>query len=78
VKQRGRLTTNAVPLRRTVRAEEALVRVVGARTGDDGEVGERGGTRAKLVVVSVGSEDDRTRRFMERCSQRKKWWRRVA
>jgi hypothetical protein len=36
------------------------------------------GTRAELVVVSVGSEDDRTRRSMERCSRRKKRRRGVA
>jgi hypothetical protein len=30
------------------------------------------GTRVELVVVSVGSEDDRMRRSMERCSRRKK------
>jgi hypothetical protein len=32
----------------------------------------------ELVVVSVGSEDDRTRRSMERCSWWKKRRRRVA
>jgi hypothetical protein len=48
------------------------------RADDDGEVSERRSTQAELVVVSVGSEDDWTRRSMEGCSRWKKQRRGVA